>query len=67
MVLRYDNERYDGLEQDAELDLHYPVSEECIVCHQTTDEMGGEWCVNCGGWVCNGDWNRHRKTCLKNV
>jgi len=38
--------------------------ETCIECGRLVSDQEGDWCPNCGQWVCDKDMDKHRKRCL---
>ena len=38
--------------------------ETCVDCGNTVNDQHGDWCINCGGWICDKDWEEHKKYCL---
>ena len=54
--------RYDATEP-IEFTQHF--YEECVQCATRVRDDEGEYCVNCGQWVCDKCWERHKGWCCK--
>ena len=39
--------------------------EECVRCGKNVRDDGGDWCVNCGQWICDDCWDIHEERCLR--
>ena len=53
---------YDNLTASHSTATHW--WDECVECYQQVRDDAGEWCVNCGQWVGDNCWSKHKGRCF---